>query len=306
VSSLRPGCISKGLINTPLKMATHNLAAGEYTTTISGLTIHYTIRTSSTGLPPLIVHPPPWGCGVDVYYSTFARLESKYTLIYPQPRGNDSSQKPDDPSQMSSRHIVDDLDLFRQHLGLEKISVLGHSSGGTIALGYAIAYPDKVDKLVLLDTDLLGYTRKDASFFADVTSIQTSPGVSVTNDAEFKAFVVKILPLYFAHPENGGPEQFEQAWSNTTASLWAYGAYYGADKSEAGKWDQFSELGKVQARKTLVLVGKQDRCCGVEVSEAVAQGVKGSQLVVIDDCGHFPWVEAAEEFWKVLEGFLSD
>jgi len=285
-------------------MTTHKLAAGQYTVTINGLVIHYTIRSTGVALPPLIVHPPPWGCGVEIYYAVFERLESQYTLIYPQPRGNSSSQKPDDPAQMSSRHIVDDLDQFRQHLGLEKISVLGHSSGGTIALGYAIAYPDKVDKLVLLDTDLLGYTRKDKSFFEEVTSIQSSPGVSVTNDAEFKAFVVKILPLYFAHPENGGPERFEQAWSSTSASLWAYGSYYGADKSEAWKWDQLSELGNVQARRTLVLVGKQDRCCGPEVSEAVAQGVKGSQLVVIDDCGHFPWAEGGEEFWTVLEGFL--
>lgn len=287
-------------------MGTHTLAAGKYTTTINGLTIHYTIRTSGVGLPPLVIHPPPWGCGVGLYESSFTRLESQYTLIYPQPRGNDSSQRPEDPAHMSSRYVVDDLDVLRQQLGLEQINLLGHSSGGTIAVGYAIAYPDRVDKLILLNLNLPGYTRKDGSFFEDMAVIKAEPGRSVETDDEFKAFIVACLPLYFAHPEDGGPQRFEQAWSKTKASLWAYQNYYGADSSEPGKWDMLSDLPKVQARKTLVLVGKGDRCCGVEISEATANGIKGSRLVVLDDCGHFPWAEAADEFWPVMEGFLSD
>lgn len=207
---------------------------------------------------------------------------------------------------MSSRYIVDDLDVLRQQLGLEKIYLLGHSSGGTIAAGYAIAYPDRVDKLILLDLNLPGYTRKDRSFFEEMAVIKAEPGRSVETDDEFKAFIVACLPLYFAHPEDGGPQRFEHAWSKTKASLWAYQNYYGADSSEAGKWDMLSDLPKVQARKTLVLVGKGDRCCAVEISEAAANGIRGSRLVVLDDCGHFPWAEAADEFWPVMEGFLSD
>ncbi|KAK5048342.1 hypothetical protein LTR84_006012 [Exophiala bonariae] len=285
-------------------MGTHTLAAGQYTTVINGLTIHYTIRTSGVGLPPLVIHPPPWGCGVSLYEGSFTHLESKYTLIYPQPRGNDASQRPDDPTEMSSRHICDDLDVFRQQLGLEKINLLGHSSGGTIAAGYAIAYPDKVDKVILVNTDLPGYTRKDRSFFEDMANIRTSQNLSVETDDEFKAYIVKCLPLYFAHPEKGYAEAFEKAWQSKV-SLWAYQNYYGADKSDAGKWDMLSELGKVTA-KALVIVGKADRCCALEVSEAAAGGIKGSQLVALDECGHFPWVGAADEFWSVLEKFLSN
>lgn len=285
-------------------MGSLTLAAGQYTTIIDGLTIHYTIRTSGVGLPPLIIHPPPWGCGVSLYEESFTHLESKYTLIYPQPRGNDASQRPDDPTHMSSRYICDDLDVLRQQLGLEKINLLGHSSGGTIAAGYAIAYPDQVEKLILLNLDLPGYTRKDRSFFEDMADIRTSQNLSVENDDEFKTYIIKCLPLYFAHPENGGPEAFEKAWKSEVR-LWAYQNYYGADKSDAGKWDMLSELGKVEA-KALVIVGRGDRCCAPEISEVTAAGIKRSQLVVLEECGHFPWVEAADEFWSVLEKFLSE
>lgn len=202
---------------------------------------------------------------------------------------------------MSTRHIVQDLEALRIHLGLERVKLAGHSAGGTVALGYAIAYPQHVDLLVLLETDLLGYTRKDQSFFADVGKVFAS--MSVTNDAEFRAFVLKIMPLYFAHPENGGPEAFGKAWT-TLPKLSAYGAYYGADQTEGGKWDQLAELGRVTA-KTLVVVGRQDRTCGVEIAETVAEGVKGSKLMVLEDCGHFPWVEQEAKFWDLVEGYLK-
>jgi len=137
-----------------------------------------------------------------------------------------------------------------------------------------------------------------------VRSTRSQSGPPITTDAEFKAFVLRLMPLYFAHPENGGPEAFAKAWTNMP-SLWAYGAYYAADAGDEGKWDQVAELGNVSG-KTLVLTGRQDRTAGVEVSEAIAGGVKGSKLVVLEECGHMPWVEKEEEFWGVLEGFLAE
>ncbi|KIW20132.1 hypothetical protein PV08_00707 [Exophiala spinifera] len=277
------------------------LTPGSHTVLINNLTLHYNVQSRSPSLPALIIHPPPWGVGADIYISTFARLSSHFTLIVPSPRGNDSSDVPSDPSAMSTRHIVQDIEELRIHLGLEKVNLAGHSAGGTVALGYAIAYPQHVERLVLIETDLLGYTRKDQSFFADIG--KTFASMSVTNDAEFRAFVLHIMPLYFAHPENGGPEAFAKAWT-TLPKLSAYGAYYGADQTEGGKWDQLAELERVTA-KTLVMVGRQDRTCGVEIAETVAKGVKGSKLVVLEGCGHFPWVEHEAEFWNIVEGFLE-
>ncbi|KIW48154.1 uncharacterized protein PV06_00772 [Exophiala oligosperma] len=277
------------------------LSPGAHTVIINDLKIHYNVQSDSpSSLPPLIVHPPPWGVGADMYVSTFGRLSSRFTLIVPSPRGNDSSDTPTDPSAMSTRHIVQDLEALRVHLGLEKVSLAGHSAGGVVVLGYAIAYPQHVDRLVLIETDLLGYTRKDQSFFAKVGKIFSS--MSVTNDAEFRTFVLKMMHLYFAHPQNGGPEAFEKAWT-ALPKLSTYGAYYAADQTEGGKWDQLAELGRVTA-KTLVVVGRQDRTCGVEVAETVAHGVKGSNLIVLEDCGHFPWVEQENKFWDIVDGFL--
>jgi proline iminopeptidase len=69
-------------------------------------------------------------------------------------------------------------------------------------------------------------------------------------------------------------------------------------------WQQQEELGNVKA-KTLLLVGKEDMVCKPEVSEAVVKGIEQAEMVVLEKCGHFPWLEAREEFFAAVERFLE-
>ncbi|KIW83440.1 hypothetical protein Z517_02685 [Fonsecaea pedrosoi CBS 271.37] len=293
-------------------MSASPLTPGKHTTTLNNLTIHYHVIADSPGLPPLIVCPAPWGIGADLYIKAFSRLSSRFTLIVPSPRGNDDSQSPANPQEMSTRHHVEDVEALRTQLGLEKINVMGHSAGGAVALGYAIVYPSRVEKLVLVNSDLLGYARQDRSFFEEVFKVffENMP----TNDADFRQFLLKIIPRYFAHPELGGPAEFEKQWTGAP-SLWAYGSYYSADSAAApgegapadgnAKWNEAAELHNVTA-PTLVLTGRQDRVAAPEVSTAIADGIKGSKLAILESCGHMSWVEQPEQFWSAVDGFLSN
>ncbi|OCT48858.1 putative alpha beta-hydrolase protein [Cladophialophora carrionii] len=301
-------------------MSPSPLTAGKHTATLNGLRIHYTILADSPDLPPILVHPPPWGVGAELYINTFARLASKYTVIIPSPRGNDDSDRPASPTEMSSRHVVSDLEALREHLGLDAFpALIGHSSGGTVALGYAIAHPTRVRRLVLLNSDLLGFPRQDVSFFHEVLGhFAASPP---TTDETFRAFMLRIMPLYFAHPERrgggggggGGPVTLADLWTGNP-SLWAYGAYYAADSASPpgegapgdgnAKWKQVDELGNVAAA-TLVLTGREDRVTGPEVSARIAAGVRQSRLVVVEACGHMSWVERPSEVWGVVDEFLA-
>ncbi len=285
----------------------------KYSTTLNALKISYTVLSTSATLPPILSHPTPWGIGAELYIKTLGpRLSSHYTVIIPSPRGTDDSQRPPSPEEMSSRHIVSDLEALRLHLGLDKFhAVLGHSSGGTLALGYAIDHPERVERLILLNSDLLGHVRDDVSFFTDLLGqLLTNPP---TTDDEFRTFILDILPLYFALPDLGGPEEFARAWT-TTPSLWAYMAYYAADSANLpgqgapgngnAKWKQINELSRVTAR-TLVLTGREDRTTPVEVSAAIAQGIKLSVCCFIGACGHVSWIERPDVVWDVVEDFLE-
>lgn len=56
--------------------------------------------------------------------------------------------------EMSSVHMFKDLETLRLHLGLAMTTLLGHSNGGSIALGYAERYLERVQKTILLDHQL--------------------------------------------------------------------------------------------------------------------------------------------------------
>ena len=294
-------------------MSASPLSAGKHTATLNNLKIHYTVLADSPKLPPVVLHPPPWGIGTELYIKTFTRLASQYTVIIPSPRGNNDSERPASPEEMSSRHIVSDLEALRIHLGLEKFPYLmGHSAGGNIALGYAITYSSRVDKLFLFNSDLMGYKREDTSFFQEVfTQFFTN---MPQNDDDFKAFMLKTMPLYFALPDLGGPDEVANSWAGKP-TLWAFGTNAAADSASAPgegspgdgntKWRQIDELDKVEAR-TLVLTGREDRTTAPEVSSRIASGIKKSLLCIIDACGHMSWIERPDVFWEVLEDFLDD
>jgi len=127
---------------------------GIHSFTCPGITLSYTIKGFGQ---LLIIQAAGWGISSQYLQIGLQPLEAHFTLVYPEPRGSGGSSRPENLSDMSSADMANDIERLRQHLGLEKIDLLGHSNGGTIALDYAERYPDKVQKLLLLTHDLYGY-----------------------------------------------------------------------------------------------------------------------------------------------------
>ncbi len=88
--------------------------------------------------------------------------------------------------------------------------------------------------------------------------------------------------------------------ATSVIQVWPFTAQRKADNSQ-----QMPELAKIQA-KTLIVVGDQDALCPVRTSEQIHAGIPGSKLVVLNDCGHFPWNECKEEFFTEVLKFLEE
>jgi proline iminopeptidase len=258
---------------------------------------------------PIIVHSVGWGFGRDLYVTTYQPLEVDHLIIYLSPRGNDGSSIPaptsDDPTKdtsMSARNMVHDLDLFRRGLGLETLDIIGHSSGGAIALGYAMYYPDRVGRLVLNCPDLIGCVRQDMSFVSDLNAELDKSGPLV-DDESFKTAMVNALPIFLANPASRLGELMKRSitW---TPSLWCRKAHHASN--EADGWKQETELAKATAT-TLIVVGEQDRCCPWEVSSRIVNAVRGQvQILKVRNAGHFPHLEQPPIFWDAVLVFLQE
>ncbi|TMD11254.1 MAG: alpha/beta hydrolase [Chloroflexi bacterium] len=99
----------------------------------------------------MVCHPGGPGFSA-TYFGDLAALWEQHTLIMLNPRGTGGSDRPNDSRAYQIDDYVSDVEQLRQHLGLERMLLLGHSHGGVVAMAYAATFPDRVRRLVLAST----------------------------------------------------------------------------------------------------------------------------------------------------------
>jgi pimeloyl-ACP methyl ester carboxylesterase len=281
------------------------------TVTLNEVDIHY--RTIGEG-PVLFLVSPGWGVASGYLQRAFSLLAKHLRLVFIDTRGSGLSGRPANSMRMGSVDMANDLEALRAHLGLSEISILGHSNSGAIALAYAARYPDRVSKLVLIDSQVLGLsatadtqrilqnraadprfkeaTRIVSTFFAG----QMNPAAS---DNSLEAFIAQVLPLFLHSPEKSLPLAQEQL--SGPISSYAFASQFAADA--AFPIDQTKSLGAIRA-KALIMVGRHDYICPVALSERLHEGIPESRLVIFEESGHLPWLEEPNAFFAELERFL--
>jgi proline iminopeptidase len=117
-------------------------------TTADGRTLAW--RELGSG-PVLVCHPGGPGLS-SAYFGDLPELAAQRTLVLVDPRGTGGSERPADPSDYDLEQYADDVEALREHLGLERLDLLGHSHGGFVAMAWAGAHPERVARLVLAST----------------------------------------------------------------------------------------------------------------------------------------------------------
>jgi proline iminopeptidase len=283
----------------------------DHTVTLNEVDIHY--RTIGEG-PVLFLVSPGWGVASGYLQRAFSSLAKHLRLVFIDTRGSGLSGRPADPMRMGSVDMANDLETLRMHLGLSEISMLGHSNSGAIALAYAARYTDRVSKLVLIDSQVLGLSadadtqrilqnRATDPRFKEATRIvstfftgQMNPA---TSDESLEAFIAQVLPLFLHSPEKSLPLAQEQL--SGPISSYAFVSQYAADA--AFPIDQTKSLAAIRA-KALIMAGRHDYICPVALSQRLREGIPESRLVIFEESGHLPWLEEPNAFFAELERFL--
>src|SRR6266540_2308767 len=119
-------------------------ATAEKTATVYGAKIYY--LEAGSGPAVILLH----GLGADnsSWASTIAPLATKFRVIVPDQIGFGRSDKPMLNYRIAT--LVDFLDGFMKQLCIERASLVGNSLGGFTAAAYALAHPEKVERLVLV------------------------------------------------------------------------------------------------------------------------------------------------------------
>ena len=278
-------------------------------TIADGRTLAY--RVAGSG-PTLVCHPGGPGFS-SRYFGDLAGLGDRFSLVLFDPRGSEGSDRPADRRAYATEEYVSDLEELRAHLGLERLLLLGHSHGGVVAQLYAATHPDRVEKLALASTLARFQAEQEAAMRAGMEARSGEPwyedakeaieleqvGDWVT-DEELAGLAMKEFPLYFAVYGDR-----EQAYLTSLEGEIPCGDALRLFNNEIfATFDLRPDLARITA-PTLVITGEDDFITGPVCAHEIADGVAGSELVLLPDCGHFVFVEQPERFAEAVASFLA-
>ena len=259
---------------------------------VNGIDLYYNIQGPSENESLLLI------AGFDSDSSTWAAmmrsLVKQYQVIRFDNRGVGQSEAPDSP--YSIKQMAADAAALLDYLSISQVHVAGHSMGGQIAQELALAYPEKIQSLILLSC----WAKGDEKFNSLIKLFG-----DLTQELEGTLYQRVILPWLFTDAFYSIPEVMEQLiiWiENQPFAPTPHGLYHqcrailGSDTSD--------RLANIHC-PTLVMVGKEDLLTPVKFSEELAQGIPNAELAILDQGGHAFVVESADTVAKVLLDFLA-
>lgn len=292
------------------------IESGSYRVMLGGLQINYVVR----GAGPVMIAGHP-NSGKIAYELTLQPLEKYFTMVYYDPRGTGASEVPDSLEMYNASYLVEEIEALRNQLKVEKVWLFGHSDQSTIALAYALKYPRQSAGLILTGTSYTGttaemiarrkttetYRARKSAWFAqvlkdwDYMQVSGSAVDSLGRDLSLSPVkwwcydeisAQKVIPIALEVAKAGRRKPVNgQFWQAGTEEVKVY-----------LDWQKrFNEI-KVP---TLILNGKYDTNNPPQYAEQLCNSLFNAKLVLIEEAGHFPWVETPGSFFKAIEQWLK-
>lgn len=269
-------------------------------------TLHY--QVFGTGEPILIINGGPgMNCAG---FQDMAKTLSDYgyqCILYDQRGTGNSSIPVIDSASITMEHMTADIEWLRQELKIDRWTVLGHSFGGILAACYAHRYPEPVDKLIFsssggLNLDFLGYIgerlqnnlsaqqRDSLAYYGQLIDAGDTSLPTLTQWANVLAHAY-VYDDAFAPPIAKRLLQVKQEINDLVFT----------DLKRTG-YDLTGQFGGFD-RPVLVLQGRND-IISTETAQVIADNFSHSQLVLLDACGHYGWLDQPKAYFGAIRKFM--
>ncbi len=262
---------------------------------------------------PLLCHPGGPGASGS-YFGGLPELAVARRVLLLDPRGTGASDRPADPDGYELSDYVADVEAVRDHLGVERLDVLGHSHGGFVAMAWASAHAGRVGRLVLSNTaarftDAIRQARQAIidsyarePWYADaLAALEAHRAARYADDAELAALLERELPFYFPRWRE---EEQAMARQLLAAGFNADALRHFNQRIAAGM-DLRPGLVRVRA-PALVITGERDPF-GECAAREIAGALPNATVVVLPGAGHFVFGESANrQAWaRAILDFLA-
>jgi pimeloyl-ACP methyl ester carboxylesterase len=192
------------------------------------------------------------------------------------------------------------LASFLDGLGLPRVSLVGHSLGGAVASAFAAAYPERVEKLVLVDAAGFNLSAQDRPWLLRLSG---APGAGALMERLplRRRLVTLGLRQVFHEDARVTPEKVEEyvaPMARPGAARFMADLLRGADSMGLPE-----AIHRIRA-PTLVVWCADDPWVPLEHADRFVDAIPGARRAVIEGCGHMPQEERPQEFVELLTEFL--
>jgi len=276
----------------------------ETTVDLNGVRLY--TRRAGEGPPVVVLHGGP-GAHHDYLLPQYDHLtEGRRALLYYDQRGGGRSPVAREVPVGWREHVAD-LEALRLHWALDRLTLLGYSWGGLLALLYALEHPDRIERLALVSAAPVTAAWRDEferrfaarmaePWIAKSRAELTASGLARTDPQKYRriAFALSVAG-YFRDPSRAKTMTPFRVTERTRKAVW----------ESLGQYDLRDRIRQTfpngTAPRSLLLHGTYD-----PMPIAAARETAGllSTGVIELATGHAPHVEATEEFERVLGAFL--
>jgi 3-oxoadipate enol-lactonase len=245
-----------------------------------------------TGMPLILLHAFPLNrCMWEAQLESWSR---HFRVIAPDFRGFGETPVGEEDSRMES--FADDVRHLLEALTVQgKAVVIGLSMGGYVAFEFARKYGDRLRGLILVATQPTHDSSQSRSARYELADLIRKQGMEVLvermtpkllgkTSLESRPEVVKrVCQLILANPAKGVAK---------------------ACYALASRRDSTPVLDRITV-PTLIVAGEEDPIVPKGQLEAMDEGIRQSQLVVLEKCGHLVNLEQAEKFNSLVQEFVE-
>ncbi len=266
--------------------------------TISAAGLHLAYLEAGDGPPLLLIHG--YGGGAIAWEHQIPALARRFRVFAPDLPGHGGSEKPHVPYRPDL--FVRAMEGFLDAVGLDRPVVIGQSMGGAVALALASRRPERVDRLVLIDPLVPGFTpntlllrtlftlRKASFLFRLYFTLGGTQATrwSLKYMVHQRHLITDEVVARFHLLKQG--EEFLDAFLSTGRHL--------------REWDTYTQEIRRVSHPTLILWGAKDRYFSIEDGRRLAALLPDARLAVIPEAGHIPMWECPGEVNREIEMFL--
>ena len=277
-----------------------NSSLSPQTIQINGHTIFYTVK--GEGKPLVLIHG--YGAGIWVWERQIEALSQSHRVYALDLIGHGFSDRP--KISYTPEAYIHFLRDFMDGVGIEKATLIGNSMGGGMAWATAIFYPERVDRLVLINCvppDVLHLVKNES--FRTLVAIKDIPILPyLVIAARGKNSIRWILLECVSNIKLITLEVVNRQYqlSRIKGTTWVLYSTFQHAEEALKLQDQLSSI----HHPTLFVWGERDLIFPPQVGETLHQAIIGSKFLRIEKSGHIPMWETPDEVNQAILDFLQE